>query len=56
MMDVNGVYCGKDVVRDMSLAKIILQHIPSAAAVICLNGATVAVAPAQCIAADALEV
>ncbi len=55
-MDVNGAYCGKDVVRDMTLAKIILQHIPSAAAVVCLNGAMVAVVAAQCTTADALEV
>ncbi len=56
MMDINGVYCGTDVVRDMTFAKITLQHIPSAAAVVCLNGATVAVAVAQCTTADALEV
>ncbi len=56
MMDVNGVYCHKDVVRDMTLVKITLQHIPSAAAVVCLNGATVAIAAAQCTTADALEV
>ncbi len=53
---VNSVHCDKDVVRDMTLAKIILQHIHSASVIICLNGATVAIAAGQCTTADALEV
>ncbi len=56
MVDVDGAHCVTDAVRDMTLAKITLQHIPSAAAVVCLNGATVAIASAQCTTADALEV